>query len=821
MRYRPRFRNQALSVVAAITAGLGVLAAVAAPAHGAAASREVPAVAHGYPNPARAGFHDAALIYHDDPVDAASLARYIAYRPDGVTPLRSGWLFDAFVETASSAPSGTSTAYGPTTEADWLGMLDWWFGNGSTPGQLSQIDDAISSTASQNATDGKPMGEPPSDRKVIIAIPWPDPAQHNFGIVNGRPADLSVLADRVRVIGWYVQQIKERFAAAGYKHLQLWGVYFQREDAILSDQAWVRGATAQVHEQGLKALWIPYWSAPGWDTWRSLGFDTTILQPSAAFRGPMDGGDVSASRITSAAVEAGRHGLGVEIETRSGASTVRERAILDQYLAAGSDLGYQRGAQAWFLGLDPTPMTAGNAAYQDVARYILGQRVTDQDLHPNWTWTSRDEAVAGFPARSDLTALRVDLYETPGKPWLGEVTVQARTPGGWMPAGWALRTTQEPLDGRLQTITVPLTSQDNVTGLRVDFQTQTDSAAPLHVIAMTGDTAWVIGHANLAEGMHYTTTASAPGPAAYPDSSDATTTGFATGKLNDGTWSGNGWQTGKSVAWFATGGEVDVTFDLGSVKPVDKIVVYTHGGTYLGSNWPHQAGAILTTGCEIDSPSGRGAPPCAAQYAPATGPYVTGRTGPYDTDQSGYLVLTPPTGSRARWVTFSAIGNGWLPLDEIQIYSDGANIAPSATYHLDTYPTPVNAGYSDNGTRLTNSRIQTPFAPAMLTGWQQTQPQTITIDLDNQHQISSVVVWASQYASWGIVLPATVEVDISTDGTTWTPLGATSTADQSMPDAGAYTVSATAPVSARYVRVAIPAGTETWAWTMLSQIEVF
>lgn len=775
----------------------------------------------GYPSPERAGFHQAALVYHDAAPDAATLARYVAYRPDGTTPERRAWMFDAFVEAAMTAPSGASTAYGPTTEQDWLTMLDWWFGGAGSTGALGQLDGVIDATGRATATDGRPMGAPPAPRKVMIMMPWPDPAQRAFGTVDGSPADLSRLSDRTRVVGWYTRLIEQRFAAQHYEHLALWGVYFVREDAILSDQPWVRQATTQVHAAGTRALWIPYWSAPGWDTWQQLGFDVAFVQPSAAFRGPMDGGDASASRIRSTAAQAAAHGLGVEIEARSGASTVRERAMFRQYLAEGTREGFQQAANAWFLGLQVTPMNAGNAAYSDVAQYILGRAVEDLDLHPAWTWSGSTLAAANFDPRSDLNAIRVDLDETPGRPWLGRVVVEARVGASWHPAGWAWRTTQEPLDAGIQTVTVPLAHLAGVTGLRVHFETQAGSPAPLQVSRMVADTAWVGGDANLALGRPYTTVASAPGPAAHPDSSAQTTVGFGDGKLNSGTWSDQGWQAGQSIGWFKIGGEVAVQFDLGRTTPVDEIVVHTHGGTYQGSNWPLQAGAVLTTDCPVTASSGRGVAPCDGVYAPASAPFVTNAGGPYQTDQSGYLVLQPPSGARARWVTFSAVGNGWLTLDDIQIFSRGLDVAGTAIYHLATYPTPKDqGGYPDDGTRLTNGRIASPFAPAMLTGWTQDHQETVTIDLGRSEPVSSVVVWAQVYPSWGIENPGGVEVALSADGTSWASLGSTTSADPSMPDALGFRVDgATQP--ARWVRVVIPPTGASWAWSMLSQVEVY
>jgi hypothetical protein len=318
---------------------------------------------------------------------------------------------------------------------------------------------------------------------------------------------------------------------------------------------------------------------------------------------------------------------------------------------------------------------------------------------------------------------------------------------------------------------------------------------------------------------------------AYGDHDGSTVLGFGKGKLNDGQWSDSGWNSSKQIGWCAIPGSVKLIFDLGCTVPVEKIRIRTHGGTASAVNWPDEAGALLT----IDSPppetAGRGCRPCAGHYALATPPVVTGGAG--TTDQSGYIDLVPPAGTVARWALLTMSTNGWVMLDEVEILSEGVNIAPSSTYQLSSMPTPVARqdieadNYLDDGTRLTNGRRPTAFSGRTSTGWLRTCSGTVTVDLGSKTTVRTATAWATVKPEWGVEPPASVSVEVSVDGTIWRKLGTATkgTTVPELPEAIAYQVHAASPTSARWIRYSLPKNNLAKAgraapWVMLNELEV-
>ncbi|GGP89377.1 DUF4855 domain-containing protein [Streptomyces melanogenes] len=632
----------------------------------------------GFLTPEQAGFHHAALLY-DERDSTASGNRGKAPEPmenlvaqhRGGRPVRNGWLFDAFVKLRFTSPSGQKTDYGATNAADWQSQVDSWLGvPGNGRGQIGRLDDALVETAATLADDDKPMGPPATPRKVILALPWPSPEQHAFGTVDGAPADFAKEADRTRAVSWYTRLIKERFAAGKYRHLQLWGLYFMREDALGSDPQWLQAATATVHDQGLKALWIPYADAPGAENAGIYGFDATFLQPSYAFTSPQDGGQVSASRLRSTAHRAQHLGLGMEMEVRRAGTDGTSRRVLRQYLAEGNRLGYQKAATAWFLGTDPNLWGGNASAFTDIADYVLGRQIVDDDVHPYWTW-SGTSAETAFPARNDLRSLRVDLGENAAN-WTGTVRVEAHTPKGWEPAGWAVSRPPETIDAVAPALTVPLAEAQQVRRLRVTFSPQVPP-----VDRMTPDTTWTWPPDAPAEPR---------APAAYPDVPHAVSGDWTAGKLTDGQWAPAGWQGEHAVGWSGWVSTTNIALDLGRPRSLTQVTVRTHGGGSAGVNWPRRPSALLSD-CPLPGPAGTGPLPCAVQPLRADPPQaaVTGGTDP---DLAGTIGFPVQTSTPARYLTVSLGTHGWLMVDEIEAIEAGsnANAALHAPYRFSPPP---------------------------------------------------------------------------------------------------------------------------------------
>lgn len=767
--------------------------------------------APGYPDPRAAGFHQCALIYDRPQRSAADLLPYVARTRQGRA---REWLFDAFLFLVQESGAGVRTEYGQTRRPDWEYQLDRWFAPGR---DLAALDAAISSAA-------RSLGAPPP-RRIILSIPYPNPAVHAFGDVDGdgREEDLATAEGRRAVLRWYVTEARRRFASAHYRHLELWGFYWMREDMDAGDEARITDAAAIVHVQGVRLLWIPWFRAPGWDRWKEAGFDVALMQPNYAFWSSTHNGRVRRNRLAVCAELARRAGLGVEMEAGDVTSHDADRRAFYHYLADGAPgrLGYQRGAQAYYLGVDLVERMAAardpknRALYDALADYVAGRAVRDPDARTTWRWHAGargDPSVRIGEARFGR-AERVDDVEVyldePGSVWRGIVRVEVRATdrSAWSGAGWAIRASRSDSDGRHQVVVAPVRRE--ACALRI---TLTSQSKGMRVPTVTADinTAGEGRRLNhLALGKPYRVT---PGwPAAYGDDG---------AKLTDGIVPAAGFPSGQTVGWY--GVEAAVSFDLGRSVPVDRLEVCCSGGSAAAVNWPRDAVALLSATEPLPSAtSGTGAMPTGLRWI-APGPVLIDRVRSA-TEMDGRLVFTVSPAASARYVTFLLDADGWLMLSEVRIFSRGRNVAPSGRYTLDPQPTPRQTGaptYPDDGRKLTDGRVAEGFSPVQVAGWSDDAPRQIEIDLGQASTVREVTVWCLTGGLYAIHAPASVTAEASLDGSNWVMLGVAHPAEA----AGAPTcradplrIRAARPVRARLLRVKVR---HSEGWAMLSEVEV-
>lgn len=768
-----------------------------------------------YPTPAEAGFHHCALIYGRETRDADDLALYATYQVDGQP---RAWLFDSYLFLIFTTPSGRRTENGPTDMADWQYHLDTWFAPGR---DLHALDEAIERASAV-------LGPPPAKRQIMLAIPWPDPAVTDFGDVDGdgRSEDLSQSADVDRVFDWYLTQMTQRFAAAGFRHLELWGGYWMNEGVRPIDQRNCRAAGEWLHANDLRFLWIPWYRAPGYDEWADLGFDLALLQPNYAFWEQHHGGR-RRNRIQLAAELAQAAGMGIEIEM-SGAPRQRPADLLwRHYLRDGAPDrgGYQAGATAYYLSTANVELLARSAdlelrsLYDDLATYVAGGVIAEPERDLTWTdaagtplpldrsgWGAPMDlarAETRFPATLTVADLTVYLDEPAGtQPWRGQARVEWLLPGetAWQPGSWALRGTASAADLHHQVLVLPVGRA--IDGLRVSFES-VDGALPRVTGLAPLERGPLPALDNLALGQPYTV--DPPEEATYPDRG---------GQLNDGLISERGYSDGQAVGWHR--GQIAVTFDLGAAQPVDEVRAHLQGGGQAAIIWPDDSLALLGAD-EPPSPvtaalADRGVP---GAWALPQRVVVTHNLAP--DAQLGYLAYRPAAPTPARWITLVFRTTAWLMLSEVEILSGGVNIAPTASYVIAPGPSPnPDTRYADDGQRLTSGVIATAYG-RQTTGWQGQAPREITVDLGRARPVSEVTLWSLSGREAGITGLARVEIELSPDRVNWQPAGVAlaSTAPENLAGAEPYTLPLAA--TARYVRARVTAGN---GWAMVSQIEV-
>ncbi len=834
-----------LAAVAALTAA--PTTAAPAPAASTPASNPEPAP-DGYPEVGDVGFHHLALLYHDAGHTAASYLPYVNRVTTSGAVVPGEPLFDAFLALSFTAPTGASMDYGRLTVADWVSTLDLWFGPDGNPsaGMFAKLDQAV-----------ELAGGGPSDvRDVVVMMPWMSGEQRDFGdLGDGQGSrDLADPADRRAVAAWFTGLVAAEFAAAGYDHLELWGMYRMREDVTPWERAPLGPGGAPVaasDAQGIRDadpdlgyLFIPYYNAPGWDTWRDYGFTTAILQPSYAFRGVMDGGRVDAGRLRATAHQAATHGLGVEIEVRGCQSMPQERAVLQGYLAAGTTYGYQQAPTAYFLGenlatcgavtsADP----AQRAAYDAVADYAGGDPIPWPDVAPAWAHTVAGSTHTWTATGVDPGAangVRIELTEPNlAQAWRGTAEVLVRPAGGpaWTAAGWSVRGAPDAPAAARQSVAVPV-DQDALQPATVDVQVRLTTApsspvATPAVDRLVLDPGLAPSVVNAAAHARVVVESPANPTGRYADPSGT--------KLTDRVVSDRGWTADLDVGWTSDPGQAAVVVDLGAAYPVERVRLYGQGGSDAGVNWPVNPVVLLGSTAPAAAPEGAGAAPAGLRAVPFGPPVVTGRhasglpstlplacgdPGAPDllcTNQDGYLdATTAPVTSR--YVTVFLGSTGWAMLSELEVYAGGTRITP-AGYRLYRHPNGDGESYVDDGLRLVDGAVADDFKWKMFSGWPGDRQVTLRLDLPAARDVAGVTLWTAQLDRFGIVQPSGFTVQVTTDGQTWQPYpGAVTT--QSFGTGGrrlVLTGAATAD-DVTGVRIVLPGDHAGWAWHMLSEI---
>ncbi|MEA4863134.1 MAG: DUF4855 domain-containing protein [Victivallaceae bacterium] len=427
----------------------------------------------GYPRPETAGFHHCALVYEDSRRREEDFLPCVAKHVPGEPP--GDWAFDAFLFLIHGI-RGRNTEIDKLTMTDFQTIIERYF----APGRyIDALDRAVGAVAAVN-------GAPPSRRKVIIAIPWLNPQVEEFGLIGGRKVSLATQTGRDAAIRWYVDEIKRRFEGK-YRHLELWGFYWMREN-ISSTPRVVKAAAGIIHAAGLRLLWIPYYMASGHDRWRDFDVDVAIMQSNYIFNGFHSGGACRANRLTVNARRCRECGLGFEIELFGSEMNAEARHSFYRTLEAGWELGYQHGTTAYYLGgslecsrsADPEQ----RAVYAALCDYLAGKRIS-APRHDSWeVRRDGDRVIANCRFETPTRIGNVDVFfNEPGEPgWHGRARLTGVDASGTArPLGWALRTTRDPDDLNLQALTVPAGAE--VIALELEL----DRAAALDIAEISVD----------------------------------------------------------------------------------------------------------------------------------------------------------------------------------------------------------------------------------------------------------------------------------------------------------------------------------------------
>ncbi len=218
----------------------------------------------------------------------------------------------------------------PLTKKDWQFYIDQQYLDGFNM-------DALEAAAAEV---GEKLGIKDFKVSVFLSILYPVVKVKEFGVVDGRNLDFSLLEDRKTALKWLIDEQVKGFKAKNYKHITLNGFYWFTEEINYGDlqlMELLKYTTDYVRDMGLITTWIPYFHASGFDDWRHLGFDMACYQPNYAFNQAIP--DV---RLFDAAKTAKLLGMCIELE--SGGTDKWNIERMKKYYAAGALTGYMKDA---------------------------------------------------------------------------------------------------------------------------------------------------------------------------------------------------------------------------------------------------------------------------------------------------------------------------------------------------------------------------------------------------------------------------------------------------------------------------------------------
>ena len=95
--------------------------------------------------------------------------------------------------------------------------------------------------------------------------------------------DFSKTEDRIAACKWYIDRFLDRYKKEGYQLLDLEGFYWVSEKDDTFRDILVQVGD-YIRSKKLKLFWIPYWTAKGFDNWKTDKFDIAYIQPNYFFK---------------------------------------------------------------------------------------------------------------------------------------------------------------------------------------------------------------------------------------------------------------------------------------------------------------------------------------------------------------------------------------------------------------------------------------------------------------------------------------------------------------------------------------------------------
>ena len=280
------------------------------------------------------GYKDLCLLYQRadrNMYTADVLMPYVAYLDEQGNIKDT--MFDSFLFLMSgNMPSGHNPL-GAGNKTDMLWNIDNLFMDGYNLQALNEAAGRVKEALGL-----------PADYKYGFSVTLYDldPDGYDFGDIDGdgKTDATNTWEKRVAAIKWYMDAFEAKLAEYNFENLDFFGYYWYREGVYPEDdQPKVISALAdEIHARGFDFIWIPWYCAPGYDTWKDYGFDASCMQPNYVFDLKEPEG-----RIAQASYLIQTVGCGIEIEVGFTAiqnETLRNRYL--EYLSGGVKYGYMK-----------------------------------------------------------------------------------------------------------------------------------------------------------------------------------------------------------------------------------------------------------------------------------------------------------------------------------------------------------------------------------------------------------------------------------------------------------------------------------------------
>ena len=261
----------------------------------------------------------------------------------------------------------------------------------------------------------------PDDYRVCYYLSLYLPSCDDFGDLDGdgKSEDLSANGGKLLVLKKAVDMLEAQMQKRNYQNVSFGGYYWYNESmsSDRSDVSLLNAVADYVHTKGRQLFWIPYYTAYGWSSWKTYGLDSACLQPNYAFSL-----NVPDSRLTSAAVNAARYGMSIEMEMD--ARCLTDDRFVDRYFAYlehGARLGFMDGCvHIYYMSSGSLSRFANSESplqrllYDNTYHYIRKDLVTAPDApKPVAVKTQKNRPASGrMSADADPTE-RYRLYESP------------------------------------------------------------------------------------------------------------------------------------------------------------------------------------------------------------------------------------------------------------------------------------------------------------------------------------------------------------------------------------------------------------------------